>query len=65
VKISARGQDFRIELDGETLFEFHDDHNPTGGVGLACLDSSGRFKDIKVTAPDGTLLWEGPPDVPE
>jgi hypothetical protein len=34
-----------------------------GRVGLETFISSFRFRNIKVTAPDGTLLWNGLPAV--
>ena len=48
---------------GMCLFEFDDDRHPKGRVGLQTFGSSVRFKNIKVTAPDGRVLWEGPPAV--
>jgi hypothetical protein len=65
VKISLRGQHIRIELDEQLLFDCEDDFNARGAVSLRCFNSGGRFRDIKVAAPDGTVLWEGPPDLPE
>jgi hypothetical protein len=65
VKISVRGPHFRIELDYHVLFTYSEDRIPNGGVGLGFYESAGRFRNIKVTAPDGTVLWEGPPDLPE
>ncbi len=65
LKISLRGRQIRIELDGELLFALRDDFSLKGAIGVHCVDCSGRFRNIKVTAPDGTVLWEGPPDLPE
>ena len=39
------------------------DHHPKGRVGLRTWRSAYRFKNIKVTAPDGSILWEGPPAI--
>ena len=63
VKIMLRGQRTRVELDGHPLFECTDDFNQRGSIALKFFDSAGRFRNIKVTAPDGTVLWEGPPDL--
>ncbi len=52
----ASGRDIR-------LFDFDDKRHPKGRVGLQTLGSSVRFKNIKVTAPDGRVLWEGPPAI--
>jgi formylglycine-generating enzyme required for sulfatase activity/serine/threonine protein kinase len=38
-----------------------DDRHPNGRVGLGTENSSYRFKNIKVTAPDGKTMWEMPP----
>ena len=43
--------------------EFNDDRHPKGRVGLGTFLSAYRFKNIKVTAPDGSVLWEGLPAV--
>jgi serine/threonine protein kinase len=64
VKISLRGQHIRIELDDHLLFACQDNFVQKGSLSLAWYNSAGRFRKIKVTAPDGTVLWEGPPDLP-
>jgi hypothetical protein len=65
VKVSQRGAHIRIELDDHLLFACDDYFSRGGNIGLGFYDSSGRYRNIKVTAPDGTVLWEGPPDLPE
>jgi serine/threonine protein kinase len=37
--------------------------HPHGNVGLRTWFSTYRFRNIKVTAPDGKLLWAGPPAI--
>ncbi|MGO9465240.1 MAG: protein kinase domain-containing protein [Isosphaeraceae bacterium] len=64
VKISLQRQRIRIELDDRVLFSGTDDFKLRGSVSLRFFNSAGRFRNIKVTAPDGTLLWEGLPDLP-
>jgi len=54
--------------DGENEvahLEATDDDHPRGQVGLWTWQSSFRFRNIRVTAPDGTVLWEMPPAVGE
>jgi serine/threonine protein kinase len=63
VKVILRGQHTRIELDDQVLFDCIDDFSPKGLVALRFYDSAGRFRNVKVTAPDGTVLWEGLPDL--
>jgi serine/threonine protein kinase len=42
-----------------------EDRHPTGQVGLSTDDTSYRFKNIEVTAPDGRTLWEMPSAIAE
>ncbi len=43
--------------------DVEDDLHPKGRVGLQTFGAAFRFKNIKVTAPDGRVLWEGLPAV--
>ena len=63
-RISVRGDTALCYLDGVKLFEFTADKLRAGSVGLRTWDSAYRFKNIKVTAPDGTMLLDGLPDLP-
>jgi hypothetical protein len=63
--VSLRNQQIRIELDDHVLFGLQDDFSRRGAVGLRFYNGAGRFRKIKVSAPDGALLWEGPPDLPQ
>jgi hypothetical protein len=65
VKISLRGPHIRVDLNGQQIFNATDDYCQKGLVSLFCHGSPGRFRNIKVTAPDGTILWEGLPDLPK
>jgi serine/threonine protein kinase len=68
-RVHIRGNRFACFLyDAETgkdtrLFDINDDRFPAGRVGLETFTSSFRFKNIRVTSPDGKVLWEGPPAV--
>ena len=66
-RVKARGDHFECFInDGDTeqrLVDFDDDHHPKGCVGLRTWNSSYRFRNIKVTAPDGRVLWQGPPAI--
>ena len=68
-RISVRGshvQGFLNEGTGEgetKLFDFEHSGNRVGRVGLQASWSEYRFRNIKVTSPDGKLLWEGPPEI--
>ena len=63
MRVEARGEQIRCFLDEEKLFEFADCKYPRGGIGLGTYGSSVRWKDIKVTAPDGKVLWDGLPEL--
>ncbi len=66
-RVRARGTHFQVffgdRAKEDKLFEIVSSNHSKGRVVLATWGSSYRFKNIKVTAPDGTLLWEGPPDL--
>ena len=64
VKISLRGPRIRVELNDHVLFSCTDDFSQRGDVQLRFHNSDGRFKNIKVSDSNGTVLWEGPPDLP-
>lgn len=64
VKVSLRDQHIRIELEKHVLFSLQDDFSQRGAVSLRFYNGAGCFRKIKVSAPDGAVLWEGPPDLP-
>jgi hypothetical protein len=63
VKVILRGQRTRIELNDQLLFNCVDNFSPQGFVSLRFFAGAGCFRNISVTTPDGTLLWEGLPDL--
>ena len=69
LRVCVRGSQLRCLIwngfDWSTLLEFTDDRFPTGRVGLRCVKSAFRFKNIRVTDPDGNILWEGFPAIGE
>jgi hypothetical protein len=64
VRISVLGPHIRIELDDHLLFAVTDKSREKGTVQLRGTGGGIQFRNIKVTAPDGTVLWEGAPDLP-
>jgi hypothetical protein len=62
-KVSVRGPNAQCYLDGVKLFDVRLDALPAGSVGLRTTSSAYRFKNIKVTAPDGAVLLQGLPDM--
>jgi hypothetical protein len=66
MKVEVRGQVVRCFLDGVKLFEFSGLANPKGGVGIVPhAGNKYRFSDVSVTAPDGSVLWQGLPALPK
>jgi hypothetical protein len=65
VRVSVRGDRIQCFLDGQRTFDVSDSLHPYGNVYLRSWNVPCRFRDIKVTAPDGKVLWEGLPELPE
>lgn len=63
--IKARQDHFACYLDDEFIFSCQEDRLTHGAVGFTTCQTTARFSQIKVTAPDGTELWTGLPDLPE
>jgi serine/threonine protein kinase len=67
--VSVRGNHFTAFLfdhDSGTktrLFDLDDDRLPTGSVGLFTWTSAYKFKNIRVTSPEGRVLWNGLPAI--
>jgi serine/threonine protein kinase len=64
VKISLRSTHISIIIDDHLYFDVDDTFSNKGFVALKCWGSDGRFRDIEIRAPNGTVLWKGPPDLP-
>jgi hypothetical protein len=63
VKVEARGPEIRCFLDGHEHFDIKETRFTSGRVGISSSDPGARFRNIKVTAPDGSIIWQGPPDL--
>lgn len=61
VKVEVRGPRVRCSVDGKDLLAYSDDTLLKGMIGVGTGNSPVRWRNLKVTAPDGTLLWEGFP----
>jgi hypothetical protein len=61
VRIQARGSRFKVFLDNQQLFDFEAKGLDRGAVGLRTSQSSARFRNIRVTDPQGHVLFEGLP----
>jgi hypothetical protein len=65
ILIQTRGQWIECFLDGASIFRVPHPDRWGGKVGFTTLRMTARFKDIEVKAPDGKVLWQGPPELPE
>jgi hypothetical protein len=64
VLVQVRGDRFRCHRDDVLIYDVRDGRLERGAVGFRCWGAVVRLGAIRVTAPDGRVLWEGPPDVP-
>jgi hypothetical protein len=63
VKVEVRGAEIQCFLDGQERFGGRDTRLTRGRAGLSSSDVTTRFRNIKLTAPDGSVIWQGPPDL--
>jgi predicted Ser/Thr protein kinase len=63
VRVSVRGPHCQCYVDEQLIFDFTDHSHLGGAVGLNTFKTKARFRNIKVTAPDGKILWEGVPEL--
>lgn len=63
LKVKVRGTQIRCFVDDSELFDRNDQSFPSGMIGLGTWNSQVKWRNLIVTAPDGTLLWEGFPDL--
>ena len=63
MRVEVRGAVIRCFADGIEIFKYTDDSLPQGMVGFQTFNSRVKWRNLTVKAPDGTLLWEGFPDV--
>ena len=67
VLVNVRDVHFRCYINDTLIYDFRDKRLTKGAVGFRCWGASVRISSIKVTDPDGKILWEGLPrlDAPE
>lgn len=61
VSVAVRGNRFTCTINDKKLFEYEDDRLKSGKVGLRAWTDKVRFRNLRVTAPDKSILWEGLP----
>jgi serine/threonine protein kinase len=64
ILIRTRGQWVECVLDGKSVFKIAHPDRYGGKIGFTCVRLAARFKDLEVRAPDGKVLWQGPPELP-
>ena len=65
MRVRVRGAHVRCYLADRLALDYQDDENQKGAVGLWTWQTAARFRNIRVTDPDGTVLWEGLPELPK
>jgi len=66
IRVRCAGNHFQIWLDGEKVLDYTDTHsaNLQGRVGIGTWATQAKFRNLKVTALNGTVLFEGlPPSI--
>ena len=63
LRVRCEGRHFQAWLDDHPVIDFTDDEKThmSGGVGLGNWSTNARFRNIKVTALDGRVLFQGLP----
>ena len=66
IRVRCEGPQITIWYDGKQTFDFKDDDKAhlAGKVGIGAWNTRARFRNVKVTALDGKVLFEGLPEVP-
>lgn len=67
VRISISGSRFECYLGGQLVYSHTDTLNPLpkGAVGLGSWSTAVSYRNVKVTGPDGKILYEGLPALPD
>ncbi|QVL32682.1 DUF1080 domain-containing protein [Telmatocola sphagniphila] len=64
LEIRVRGNRFQGFIDNEAAFDFQTDRNPEGGIGVRTWRTAAKFRNFRVTTPEGKLLFDGLPELP-
>ena len=65
LKVTVLGNKIEGFLDGKSACKATATMRATGRIGIGTWSTQAKFRNIKVTAPDGKVLWEGTPSVPK
>jgi serine/threonine-protein kinase len=66
IVVKVRGHSCQCFVDGALCLQYQEDDNSAlqGAVGLRTWKTPVSYRDIRVSAPDGTVLFEGTPKMP-
>ena len=64
IDIKLRGPNIQVLIDDQEIFNVNDEHHRKGYVGLLTYYSRIKWRNLKVTTPEGEILWEGFPEIP-
>ena len=65
LQVKVRGEEFQCFCDGNLIVQGRDPEYRKGRVGIRARNGwAARFRNIKVTDPEGKVLWEGLPELP-
>lgn len=67
IRVRCEGSRSQIWLDDKQVLDYTDDHSPhlAGRVGVGTWSTTAQFRNFKVAALDGKVLFEGLPPAPE
>jgi hypothetical protein len=58
IKVVVKGPTIECYLDGKQIHKVNNGIYKTGGVGLGSWSTRVQYRNVKVTAPDGTVLYK-------
>jgi hypothetical protein len=64
-RLEVRGPSIHCVVDDKPLVDAYDGTFSHGRIALVSSDSRTRYRNLRVTTPDGTPLFTGPPDLAE
>jgi len=67
IRVRCEGNHLQIWLDDKQVLDYTDERSPhlSGRVGVGTWATTAKFRNIKVAALDGTVLFKGLPPAPE
>ncbi len=67
IRVSVRGNRMEVFLNNKILYNYTDSIHPLlkGSVGIGSWSTSVSFRNLKVTDPDGKVLYNGLPVLPD